>query len=191
MEGGRGGVEVVSLLSFSLSFCCPPCQAEDVGELLMPHTSSLPPLCWRWQFSRAQEQPAWACTLTLSSRWSMRWTGVQNWEYFMACFCSQCRLHVSPPGYSTYLLPPLNIHTDLRGIDKRKLLWASGHGSPQPSRTAQCKYPWDASSALQRCYINKNDCIQICRNTYSTTHVPLSLPQEISSLHYAREGQSF
>lgn len=101
---------------------------------------------------------------------------------------------MSPPGYSTYLLPPLNIHTYLRGIDKGKLLWASsssGHGSPQPSRTAQCKQPWDAGSALQRRYINKNDCLQICRNTYSVTHDPLSLPQEISSLCYAREGWIF
>lgn len=31
----------------------------------------------------------------------------------------------------------------------------------QPSRTAQCRQPWDASSALQRCHINKNDCIDL------------------------------
>lgn len=101
----------------------------------------------------------------------------------------------APPGYSTYLLPPLNIHVYLRDIDKGKLLWvassSSGHSSLQPSRTAWHGHAWDASSALQRCYINKNDCIQICRNTYSMTHVPLSLPQEISSLYCAREGQSF
>lgn len=52
---------------------------------------------------------------------------------------------MSPPGYSTYLLLLLEIHTYLRGIDKGKLLWDAfsslDHSSPQPSRTASASTP--------------------------------------------------
>lgn len=53
---------------------------------------------------------------------------------------------------------------------------------PTAPKNSQCKHPWDDSSALQRCHINKNDCIQICRNTYSMTRPLVLIPGNFKSL---------
>lgn len=43
-----GGISFPTL--FFIKLLLSPCQTHNAGELLMPHTS-LPPLCWWWQFS--------------------------------------------------------------------------------------------------------------------------------------------
>lgn len=48
-QGEVGGISFPTL--FFIKGCSPPCQTEEADELLMPRTSSLPSLCWQWQFS--------------------------------------------------------------------------------------------------------------------------------------------
>lgn len=91
--GGWGGRELFSFPSsteqMQMSCCCltPPPVVPVLAVVVL----------------RVQEQPAHTPTPR----------GASNWEYFTGCSCSWCRLHGSPPGYSTYSLPPPDRYTCL------------------------------------------------------------------------------
>lgn len=109
--GGWGGRELFSFPSsteqMQMSCCCltPPPVVPVLAVVVL----------------RVQEQPAHTPTPR----------GASNWEHFTGCSCSWCRLHGSPPGYSTYSLPPPDRYTCLA-----QMRWQRETGPPPIQITA-------------------------------------------------------